>query len=81
MPLKIYVLEQDGKLVDEQVLLSDKEESMRIHKSVYKMPDCNYTQVKPIKEKEGYDRYFVDNEWEYREKVSEQEQDLSEEQQ
>lgn len=75
MPLKIYTLEEDGKYKDIVVLESDKEASAKVHKSVYHLPEEPYTRVKPPKERDGLDRYFVDNKWEYREIVKEQEEE------
>lgn len=66
MPLTIYTYNEEGKYLDTLILKANKEKSMEIHKSVYDIPDVLYTKVKPIKEKEGFDRYFIDDKWEYR---------------
>lgn len=73
MPLKIYTLEEDGKFIEQVILESDKEASAKAHKSVYHLPEEPYTRVKPPKERDGLDRYFVDNKWEYREVLPEPE--------
>jgi len=73
MPLKIYMLEEDGKYKDTVVLESDKEASAAVHRSIYHFPEEPFTRVKPIKEREGYDRYFINNKWEYREVLPEPE--------
>lgn len=71
MTLKIYALEEDGKFIEEVRLESDKEESAKAHRSIYHMPETPYTRVKPIKEQEGFDRYYVNGKWEYRKIESE----------
>lgn len=69
MPMKIYTYNEDGKFIEQRILLSDKEEGMRLHKVIYNYPtDVSFTRVRPLKDKEGYDLYFIDNKWEYREK-------------
>ena len=67
MPLKIYTLEEDGKFIEQVILESDKEASAEAHRSIYHFPETPYTRERPIKEREGYDRYFINNKWEYRE--------------
>lgn len=71
MPLKIYTLEEDGKFKEQVILESDKEVSAKAHRSAYHIPDVKYTRVNPPKELEGYDRYFINNRWEYREVLPE----------
>ena len=72
--MKIYTLEEDGKFIEEVRLESDKESSKTAHRSIYHLPETPYTRVKPIKEREGYDRYFVNDKWEYREVLPEPEE-------
>lgn len=71
MPIKLYMLEEDGKYKDMVVLESDKAASAEVHRSIYHFPEEPFTRVRPIKEKEGFDRYFVNGVWEYREIVEE----------
>lgn len=71
MTMKIYALAEDGKFIEEVRLESDKEASAKAHRSIYHLPETPYTRVKPIKEREGYDRYFVNGKWEYREVLPE----------
>lgn len=71
MPMTLHFLDEDGKYLDTHVITSDKERSMEEHKSVYNLPTGYYTKIKPIKECEGYDRYFVNGKWEYREIIPE----------
>ena len=71
MTMKIYTLEEDGKFIKEVRLESDKEESAKAHRSIYHFPETPYTRERPIKEREGYDRYFINNKWEYREVLPE----------
>ena len=71
MPLKIYTLEEDGKFKEQVILESDKEASAEAHRSIYHFPETPYTRERPIKEREGFDRYFVDGKWEYREVLPE----------
>ena len=75
MPLKIYTLEEDGKFKEQVILEADKEASKIAHRSIYHLPETPYTRKKPIKEREGYDRYFVNNKWGYRETLPEGETD------
>lgn len=79
MPLKIYTLEEDGKYAGEVMLESDKEASAQAHKSIYHFPETSFTRVKPPKERDGLDRYFVDNKWEYRKIEEEREEPKAEE--
>ena len=71
--MKIYTLEEDGKFIEMVKLEADKEESAKKHMSVYRFPETPYTRIPPIKEREGYDRYFINNKWEYREVLPEPE--------
>lgn len=73
MGKKIYVIDDEGKYIETQILESDKEASKAAHRSVYHIPDVKYTRVNPPKELEGYDRYFINNKWEYREVLPEPE--------
>lgn len=66
MPLKLYLLDDEGKYLEKQVLESDKEETKKQHKPIYHIPDVKYTRVNPPKERDGFDRYFINNRWEYR---------------
>lgn len=76
MPLKIYMLEEGGKYVGEVVLKSDKEASATAHRAIYHFPEMPYTRERPIKERAGYDRYFINNKWEYREVLPKQEGEI-----
>jgi hypothetical protein len=71
MPLKIYTLEEDCKFKEQVILEADKEASAKAHRSIYHFPETPYTRERPIKEREGYDRYFIDGKWEYREVLPE----------
>lgn len=73
MPLKIYTLEEDGKFKEQVILEADKEASATAHRSIYHFPETPYTRERPIKEREGYERYFVNDKWEYREVLPEPE--------
>jgi hypothetical protein len=73
MPLKIYTLEEDCKFKEQVILEADKEASAKAHRSIYHFPETPYTRERPIKEREGYDRYFIDGKWEYREVLPEPE--------
>lgn len=73
MPLKIYTLEEDGKFKEQVILEADKEASAKAHRSIYHFPETPYTRERPIKEREGFDRYFINNKWEYREVLPESE--------
>lgn len=66
MTMKIYALEEDGKFIEMVKLEADKEASAKAHRSIYHLPETPYTRIPPIKEREGYDRYFIDGKWEYR---------------
>lgn len=74
MTMKIYTLEEDGKFIEMVKLEADKEESAKKHMSVYHFPETPYTRIPPIKERAGYDRYFINNKWEYREVLPEPEE-------
>lgn len=74
MTMKIYTLEEDGKFIEMVKLEADKEESAKAHRSIYHFPETPYTRIPPIKEREGYDRYFINNRWEYREVLPEPEE-------
>ena len=71
MPLKLHIIDDEGKYIETQALKSDKEASKEAHKSIYHIPDVKHTRVNPPKDREGYDRYFIDNKWEYREVLPE----------
>lgn len=73
MPMKIYMLEEDGRYVGEVILESDKEASAKAHKSIYHVPETPFTRVKPPKERDGLNRYYIDGKWEYREIIQEPE--------
>lgn len=73
MTMKIYTLEEDGKFIEMVKLEADKEESAKAHRSIHHLPETPYTRIPPIKEREGYDRYFINGRWEYREVLPEPE--------
>lgn len=75
MTMKIYTLEEDGKFIEMVKLEADKEESAKAHRSIYHFPEIPYTRIPPIKERAGYDRYFINNKWEYREVLPEPEEE------
>lgn len=78
MTMKIYTLEEDGKFIEMLKLEANKEESAKKHMSVYHFPEIPYTRIPPIKERAGYDRYFINGKWEYREVLPEPEEESNE---
>ena len=68
MPLKLHIIDDEGKYVETQILESDKEASKAAHKSIYNVPEVKYTRVNPPKERDELDRYFNGTQWEYRKK-------------
>lgn len=75
MPLKLHIIDDEGKYIETQILESDKEASKVAHKSIYHIPDVKYTRVNPPKEREGFDRYFINDSWEYRKQEPKEEDD------
>ena len=73
MPLKLHIIDDEGKYIETRLIESDKEASKAAHKSIYHIPDVKYTRVNPPKEREGFDRYFIDGLWEYHEIQTEEE--------
>lgn len=69
MPLKIYKIDESGKFIEEQTIKADYEESKKAHKSIYHIPDVAYTRIRPPKEREGFERFFINGRWEYREVI------------
>ena len=72
MPLKLHIIDDEGKYIETQIIESDKEASKAAHKSVYHIPDVKYTRVNPPKDREGFDRYFINDTWEYRKQEPEE---------
>lgn len=74
--INLYLLEDDGRFKEHLKLEADYEESKKAHKSIYHIPDVIYTRIKPPKERDGLERFFINGRWEYREviKVEEDEE-------
>lgn len=62
-----YCYDDDGKFTVEMPRQIDPLESEMAGKTIYAGPCQNSTGIPVLEEKEGFDRYFVDGAWEYRE--------------